>query len=318
MVISLNQESEVIYKAAFDKDLIWASCRHVSRWPKNGGRQKILEKMVCCLDIGFPYIPRICPFWPSQPSSNVWGVCERRICSDEPQRACTSCCYCTINLWCHPTHLLLSVKFSVQWIFATKTPPTLTSFCNRWQIFVFHQCWEIGRPDSGSLFPNKEVKLRANHNDICVSGLALPGTRLLSLQFSTCPPSFTFHRVTKVVNTTASSNSRLAFPPPLWLTRMDGGRSGKSSDENSGTALTPPPLINVTRAVVFQSSHSNFIADYQQSGWSLSKHFWACAKLPSITDPSLIPKHLGELPFVFRNVTPRLPRSISKEPVFCR
>ena len=174
-----------------------------------------------------------------------------------------------------------------------KTPPTLTSFCNRWQIFVFHQCWEIGRPDSGSLFPNKEVKLRANHNDICVSGLALPGTRLLSLQFSTCPPSFTFHLVTEVVNTTASSNSRLAFPPPLWLTRMDGGRSGKSSDENSGTALTPPPLINVTRAVVFQSSHSNFIAEYQQSGWSLSKHFWACAKLPSITDPSLIPKHLG-------------------------
>ena len=133
MVISLNQESEVICKAAIDKDLIRASCQHVSRWPKNGGRQKILEKMVCCLDLGFPYLHRICPFWPSQPSSNVWGVCERRICSDEPQRAGTSCCYCTINLWCHPTHLLLSVKFSVRWIFATKTPPTLTSFCNRWQ-----------------------------------------------------------------------------------------------------------------------------------------------------------------------------------------
>ena len=92
-----------MYKAAFDKDLIRASCQHVSRWPKNGGRQKILEKMVCCLDLSFPYMHRICPFWPTQPSSNVWWVCERRICSDEPQRACTSCCYCTINLWCHPS-----------------------------------------------------------------------------------------------------------------------------------------------------------------------------------------------------------------------
>ena len=44
-----------MYKAAFDKDLIRASCQHVSRWPKNGGRQKILEKMVCCPDLGFPY-----------------------------------------------------------------------------------------------------------------------------------------------------------------------------------------------------------------------------------------------------------------------
>ena len=129
------------------------------------------------------------------------------------------------------------------------------------------------------------------------------------VHFSPCHQGGEHHRLLHLLSGLSSSS----------VIDSNGRRTKrKKFRRNSGTALTPPPLINVTRAVVFQSSHSNFIAEYQQSGWSLSKHFWACAKLPSITDPSLIPKHLGKLLFVFRNVTPRLPRSISKEPVFCR
>ena len=70
------------------------------RTAKNLGENGVLPRPRFSLYI---YLHRICPFWPTQPSSNVWWVCERRICSDEPQRACTSCCYCTINLWCHPS-----------------------------------------------------------------------------------------------------------------------------------------------------------------------------------------------------------------------
>ena len=118
MVISLNQESEVIYKAAFDKDLIRASCQHVSRWPKNGGRQKILEKMVCCPDLGFPYTYIYIEFVLfDQPS-------PRQMC-DEFVRGGGSA---QMNPSAHaphvvtvlsifdatPPHLLLSVKFSVQ------------------------------------------------------------------------------------------------------------------------------------------------------------------------------------------------------------
>ena len=117
MVISLNQKSEVIYKAAFDKDLIRASCQHVSRWPKNGGRQKILEKMVCCPDLGFPYTYIYIEFVLfDQPSPRQ--MCDEFVRGGSAQMNPSAHAPHVVTVLsifdATPPHLLLSVKFSVQ------------------------------------------------------------------------------------------------------------------------------------------------------------------------------------------------------------
>lgn len=100
---------------------------------------------------------------------------------------------------------------------------------------------------------------------------------------------------------------------------MDGGRSGKSSGENSGSAQpVPTSATQCQTSSRLPSSHSNFITVYQQNGWSPSKQMWACAKLP-LTHESptftndLTFRHFGDSVAV--DSIPRLFRSILAEPV---
>ena len=146
---------------------------------------------MCCPDLGFPYTYIYIEFVLfDQPSPRQ--MCEEFVRGGSAQMNPSAHAPHVVTVLSifdatPPTSCLVSSSLCKE--YSPKKPAYLDLFLQQVANFCLPSMLR-DRPTgqrSGSLFPNKEVKLRANHNDIFVSGLALAGTRILSFQFSTCP-----------------------------------------------------------------------------------------------------------------------------------